>query len=336
MDTLSSRTGYFAFQKKVPFLLILLLAIPACMAQGFDRIVVFGTSLSDSGNYFALTHIDNVPPTFQVDAYLVPDAAYAIGGHHMSNGPTWIEQFARPLGLSWSVKPNFSGARGATDYAVNGARAWTNDNPVNGVDISLSAQVNRFLQAFDGVAPSDALYVVEMGSNDVRDALEAYITGGGASGASEVLGQALNTINEQLGDLYEAGARYFLIVNVPDISVTPAVSILDASIPGDGIAPLASNLAEFFNSQLANIKDGLAAIDTTGYVKLFNAYQKTDAIVADPEEFGLVNVTQACIEPDVAPFMCQDPDGYLFWDGIHPTKAGAAILAQEVADIPGL
>lgn len=317
-------------------LVVLLFAIRACTAQTFDRIVVFGTSLSDSGNFFALTHTNNVPPAYQVDAYLLPYAAYAIGGHHMSNGPTWIEQFAQPLGLSWSVEPSLSGATGATDYAVNGARAWASGHTVNGIDISLSAQVNWFLQAFDNSAPPDALYVVEMGSNDIYDALLAYITGGGPSAANTILTDALNTIAARLQDLYNAGARRFLIVNVPDLSVIPAVSILDASIPGDGVAPLARFLTGEFNSQLENIKDGLAAVDTGGYVKMLNAYKETDDIVADPEAFGLINATQACIKPDVPPFTCQTPNQYLFWDGEHPTRAGAANFAREADGIPGL
>lgn len=254
----------------------------------------------------------------------------------MSNGPTWIEQFALPLGLSWSVEPNFSGSAGATDYAVNGARAWAGGYMVNSVDISLSGQVGRFLQTFDNVAPSDALYVVEMGSDDVKDALFAYITDGGPSVANAILTDALSTINARLQDLYNAGARRFLIVNVPDISVTPAVRTLDASIPGDGISLLARSLTEAFNSQLENIKNGLSAIDTGGYVKMLNAYGETDDIVADPEAFGLINVIQACIEPGVPPFTCQNPSQYLFWDGIHPTRAGAANFAREAAGIPGL
>ena len=51
----------------MPWLLVGLLAflfeVPAWGAQApFDRIVVFGTSLSDPGNYFALHHLNNTPP----------------------------------------------------------------------------------------------------------------------------------------------------------------------------------------------------------------------------------------------------------------------------------
>jgi phospholipase/lecithinase/hemolysin len=47
---------------------------------------------------------------------------------------------------------------------------------------------------------------------------------------------------------------------------------------------------------------------------------------------GLTNVEDACLTFGVVrnPF-CQTPNRYLFWDGIHPTRAGHAILADTAA-----
>jgi outer membrane lipase/esterase len=42
-------------------------------------------------------------------------------------------------------------------------------------------------------------------------------------------------------------------------------------------------------------------------------------------------VTTACVTPDVPPFTCGQPDEFLFWDGIHPTRAGHTLLANEAA-----
>jgi phospholipase/lecithinase/hemolysin len=42
------------------------------------------------------------------------------------------------------------------------------------------------------------------------------------------------------------------------------------------------------------------------------------------------------VTPNVPPFACQNPDDLLFWDGIHPTKAGHAIIAQQIASLRSL
>ena len=77
------------------------------------------------------------------------------------------------IGLAGSVRPAFQSASDATNFAVAGARARD-----DGSNVNLPAQVDAFLQQSGGVAPADALYVIEMGGNDIRDALVAYLVGG--------------------------------------------------------------------------------------------------------------------------------------------------------------
>jgi phospholipase/lecithinase/hemolysin len=49
--------------------------------------------------------------------------------------------------------------------------------------------------------------------------------------------------------------------------------------------------------------------------------------------FGLTDVVNPCITPltRVHPF-CSRPDEFLFWDGIHPTRAGHAIIAGRALE----
>src|ERR1700740_2433975 len=100
---------------------VMVLALPGVASANliFGSIVVFGTSLSDPGNAFALlahppagvslasTVSQNHPPFDTLDELLVPSAPYAKGGHHFSNGATWIEQFALGKGLAAFVPPAF-------------------------------------------------------------------------------------------------------------------------------------------------------------------------------------------------------------------------------------
>jgi len=154
----------------------LLLATPSLSAaqSRFSDVVVFGTSLSDPGNAFALIHRQAVPPDFTLNALLIPSAPYAKGGHHFSNGATWIEQFARSIGLGDSaIGALTTEDPAATNYAVGAARAYE-----DGRNFNLTRQVDLFLARHGGVAPPQALYAIEIGSNDVRDAVAAFGAGG--------------------------------------------------------------------------------------------------------------------------------------------------------------
>ncbi|MES9970892.1 MAG: SGNH/GDSL hydrolase family protein [Candidatus Thiodiazotropha sp.] len=153
--------------------LLAILLIP-CLVLAKDKpyagVVVFGDSLSDPGNAFFLSGINLKPPYETLNEFLIPDAPYARGGNHFSNGPTWVERLGRELDLGDSVKPAFKGAKGKalkrTNYAVGGARARDVGDSVN-----LNIQLEAFFSDAQGVAATDALYVIALGGNDVRDAI---------------------------------------------------------------------------------------------------------------------------------------------------------------------
>jgi phospholipase/lecithinase/hemolysin len=299
--------------------------VSAIGRQPYSGIVVFGTSLSDSGNAFALRGGTNTPPDYLVDPLLVPSVPYARGGHHFSNGATWIEQFARSVGLAGSVRPAFGASSPtATNYAVGAARAYD-----DGSNVNLSDQVSAFLTDVGGVAPSDALYVIEMGSNDIRDAIVAFQTGG-STAAQAILQQAIQSIAANIQTLHAAGAREFLVWIPPNVALTPALRSLAQLNPA--VTQLATGLTLAFNSALKGALAGLAQLPGITITQL-DAYTLLNSIAAAPGAFGLTDAATACLTPDVAPFFCQNADEYLFWDGIHPSDAAHAITAQEAARV---
>jgi phospholipase/lecithinase/hemolysin len=278
-------------------------------------IVVFGTSLSDPGNAFAVLGA-TTPPDWSVDPFLVPDRPYARGGHHFSNGMTWVEQYARPIGLGASVKPAFAGT-GGTNFAFGGARARA-----LGPSPHLAQQVGAFLQATRGVAPGHALYVIEMGGNDMRDALQAFAMGQGAVGA-QMLTDALAAMRGNIELLYGAGARTFLVWNMPNIGATPAIRPTP-------LAGIANMLALDYNVRLeSQVLGPLSALPDIRIVR-FDIYGKLNGVIESPATFGLTNVTEACLALS-APFACAHPNDYLFWDGIHPSAAGHGVIAHQAA-----
>lgn len=292
---------------------------PAAAQPNAVTFVVFGDSLSDPGNGFALLRENATPPDYGMTALLIPNAPYARGGHHLTNGPTWIELLGRSLGASRSVLPAYQSRNPhAMNFAIGTARA-RNDGSIT----SLPAQVAAFLQKTGGIAPSDAVYVIQVGGNDVRDALQT----GGVAGQM-MLAQAVLSIKAAVETLAAAGAKTFLVWNVPNVALTPTVRFLDAVQPGTAL--LAAAATTGFNLGLAGALAPLPAQLGITIVP-FDANALITAIVGNPALFGLSNVTQACVTPGVAPFACQDPDRYLFWDGIHPTAAAHAIIAARAA-----
>jgi phospholipase/lecithinase/hemolysin len=128
--------------------------------------------------------------------------------------------------------------------------------------------------------------------------------------------------------LYGAGAREFLVWVAPNVALTPAIRTLGPAAGG-----LATSLTQACNGGLDQVLGQLSfGLPGITFARL-DAYQILDSIVASPAAFDLTTVTTTCVTPSNAPFTCSDVDAFLFWDGIHPTKAGHAILAREVAHV---
>jgi len=157
-----------------------------------------------------------------------------------------------------------------------------------------------------------------MGSNDVRDALTAV------GGPQPVLTSALIAIRTNVMTLYAAGARRFLIWNVPNPALTPAIRALNSPQASAGATLVAMAFNQGLDGEILFLRTTLPGIDI---VKL-DVYQLLNAAVANPAAFGFTNVVTPCITPSEPPFFCQQPDEYLFWDGIHPTTEMHGVVAQ--------
>jgi outer membrane lipase/esterase len=190
--------------------------------------------------------------------------------------------------------------------------------------------MGAFLDDTGGVARSEALYVIEMGSNDLRDALVAFSAG---EDGGPILEAAALSIAQTVATLYASGARHFLVWSVPDPGLTPALRMLDILQPGT--AAFASQLAQEFNVGLDAALALLSALPGIEIARL-DAFALIHTIVADPAAFGFTNWTSACITPGVAPFTCRQADEFVFWDGIHPTTHVHQIIAQEAATVLGV
>jgi len=279
-----------------------------------QRFVVFGDSLSDPGNAFVLVRDVEVPPFDN----LIPDAPYARGALHFSDGATWVEQLSILDHALPSTGPALLNPAMFSNYAVGGARAR------HAGFFDLSTQVGLFVNDFSGQTPTEALYVVFVGGNDVRDALAALARDPTFATSLGILNAALTAIRDNLLTLRAAGASSFFVVNAPDVGLAPAVRLLGSAAQG-----AATFLAAQFNAGLEAILNGLESGSGLNIVR-FDVFRVLNEIVATPGAFGLTNVTQPCIavNANAQPF-CANPGTFLFWDGIHPTVAGHRILAER-------
>jgi len=187
---------------------------------------------------------------------------------------------------------------------------------------------DRLIYRFDDIS----LYVIAIGGNDIRDALAA-------EQPSAVIGAALARLGDNVVRLYQAGARKFLLWNVPNLGRTPAILRLDAVVCGPAGIPGcivngARAASEGYNAGFNGVLLGLGALPEIEIVP-FDTFASLEAIAGNPAKFGLVDASSACIQPNVpqfgfpsaSPFRCAQPDRFFFWDGIHPTRAGHAIIA---------
>lgn len=282
----------------------------AASAFPFDSLYIFGDSLSDAGNNALVIGAD--PGQVITGNSYIPSQPYA--SQQYTNGNVWAYSFASAIGLGAYASPSLAGGG---NFAYGGARTSKDGPPEqSGFPPSLKTQANGYLESTGGTASASALYVVAGGGNDARDALEAAAADLGNAVSiitNAALTYAFNT-GQIVDSLQAAGAQHIVVWDVPNLGITPAVSAEGS------LASLLGDLVSKSMSQVLN-----ARMSGEAGVSLFGMYGLTTAWASDPAAYGFVNATDAC----GAIFGC-DPSTYAFWDGIHPTSAGHALIADAM------
>jgi phospholipase/lecithinase/hemolysin len=288
-------------------------------ATPFTGLVIFGDSLSDPGNN-AIAFGSTASPPFKVTAAsditsnaFIPTYPYA-SSYQYSNGDVWAYQFATRLGLPSQVAgPVLGGGLGA-NYAFGGAT--TGPQGGGGFPPTLLTQTADYIASLGAAsAPADALYVVAGGGNNARAALIAVA--GGADPATTIATTAAQFAAD-IGAIVDAlqgkGAQDIVVWNLPDIGLAPAIAA-----SGPTTATLATTMARAMNDALA------FRLTSEVRVRTFDFFSLVTSVNADPGAYGLVNTSDAAGAIPGA-----DPSQYLNWDGLHPTSAGHAILAEAM------
>jgi len=303
--------------------LTLALAISAvASAKGdsreFGALYVFGDSLSDPGNVFVLTGTTAVAPFDPI-----PGAPYA-GSLRFTNGKTWVERLARRLGLPKGGRPAFLQPGRFGNYALGGSRAGPSDSPL----FTLAGQIDAFLADKYGKARTNALYVIWLGSNDIRAALTAATSDPTFATSQAIIAAAVEAEAQGISRLYAAGARKFLILNAPNVALAPAVTS-----QGPQAVAAALLLSDGFNSALDGALDTLEVSLPGIEIYRYDVFALLSDIVANPSDYRFRNTMDPCLQFFVIEdVVCQQPNRFLFWDAIHPTRSTHRLLAKEVSE----
>jgi len=284
------------------------LSLNTAHAAPFTSLVIFGDSLSDVGN-IASSSFDIYPGKYYYE-------------DRFSNGAVWVESLATGLGLPATMRSTLTGG---DNFAYGGAQT-SGTGGIEGIAIrDIDEQVTQYLGART-VDPT-ALYVVFAGSNDF------------IGGQTNVAVPAAR-LETDLSRLIAAGARNFIVPNLPLLGYTPRFN-------GNATTAATYNArTEQFNAamdvKLLDLSDDAAGL---AFFRLDVASLFADAI-ANPAKFGLTNVTAAAA-PGLTPgastyntsLIAPNANEHLFWDDLHPTATVHSILAARalalVDGVPG-
>jgi phospholipase/lecithinase/hemolysin len=244
----------------------------------FQRLVVFGDSLSDNGNSSAQNR--------------TPAAPYFEG--RWTNGLNWLDYFP---GVANHFGP-------ITAFLKD---CGTNFATGSDTSAALSTQIETFLANFE--ASGNDLYVIWIGANDFAAGISSDAT--------------VQNIYNGIVQLLGAGARDIMILNIPDISLTPAV------IARGGPTVNAAKHFVYTANNLLTVQVRLAASIYLVHANVIDINSLFAELVTEPTDFGFKNSAQAAFNPNTGKVV-PDPNDFLFWDGFHPTTNAHFIAAEFI------
>lgn len=283
-------------------------------AQDYTSIVVFGDSLSDTGNVAHLSlmkyHVPIPGPAADYTLGRFTDGADTLPAAHNYFG-VWIEQLAA---MFPARPPVVDSLDGGTNYAYGFATTGRGTSVLTFTGTTLSVnvdnigrQISDYLSTHPRITDR-TLFVVWGGAIDVLD----------ATSPDQVFNAAIQQVlNVQR--LIHAGATRILVANLPPLGLTPRLNGTpsQAAIGTQG-AGLFNDVLAFGLSILRNFSFGRRH----PHIFQLDTFSLLNQVVAAPADFSLTNVTGMSRGNFTV-----NPDSWLFWDDLHPTTRGHNILA---------
>jgi phospholipase/lecithinase/hemolysin len=280
-------------------LMIIALAGGGARGGQVTGIVSFGDSLSDVGNFYAATGDQSPPSSLHYD------------NGRFSNGLNWVEYLAKDLGVA---APTASSS-GGTDYAYGGATTGTGTTVstfLNGTATvpNIGTQISTYLAS--NTPTAGQLFTIWGGANDFLNAHQTnpFIPA--------------QNIATEITTLAVAGAKQFIVPNLPPLGNLPATSSYPAPIPQE-----LNELTVAFNTILQ--AEAVQLEQAYGIqIQILNVYGLTENVLSDPSKYGFTNVTTDAVGDNGG----TNAQGYLFWDFVHPTAYADSLIAGAAVPEP--
>ena len=328
----------------------------SCISQGACPQLPFLMRFTTNPGEVAVEHIADYFGTPLTPA-LMQGTDFAFGGAGILNNspgtpssvpllPTQLGMYLQATGNKADPNTLYAVWGGANDVfyaATSGAAAATAQQLIQQ---TIAAQVQQAIAA--NVIPNDpaaiAAFTAQITPIVTQQVVAQVTAGANVSSLMDqtqiqaYLQQAATTELGMIKQLGDAGGRYVMVFNLPNIGLTPSGLAQGPTAAGQltGLSLVYNNT---LNAGLANSGVNIIPVNT---------FALLNEIVADPARYGFTNVTQpACTGGDGSSFECL-PVGtpgatvtyqpgtegtYLFADGVHPTAAAHAMLAQYAESI---
>lgn len=304
---------------------------------GFTGVYVFGDSLVDPGNALqAAQLVARFPFIGLPEGAPLASEGYFQGrftdGYNFADlisnkmllvatKTTFPYGFEDPLlGIDLPFVSRPTGAN--LSFAYGGAQAVQGNEDVPDLDDQTDAY-GKF-----ATADPNALYIVTIGGNDVRELVPEVADPAAPAAATTRLNSAASEIAGEVQELFQAGARHILVTGIPNVGLLPDY------IGTTGEAQRRT-LATAYSVQLDDLVAGkLAALSLPAGADLTRAslIDFANKLLADPAAYHLTNTDQARTLVQAGALDTSGTSGFLFFDEVHPSAQVHALFAASVLD----
>ncbi|WP_228043664.1 choice-of-anchor I family protein [Dolichospermum sp. LEGE 00246] len=221
----------------------------------YKNLVIFGDSLSDTGNaYKASGNTFPAPPNYQ---------------GRFSNGLVWVDYFAHDLQFTDQSIQN---------YAFVGANTGVSNTFGQITVPGLLTQIQQFKTVNTNSIGKDGLYVIWAGANDFLNL---------ATDPTQAVTSAVTNISSAITILAGLGAKEIVVGNLADLGATPA-SIASNNVANARAISLGFNTA--LNQALTNLEPALNV-----NLSLIDNFGSSTAVQTNPANYKFTNITQPLI-----------------------------------------